>query len=236
VYQGTKLSCIKVPTIVYQGTNYRVSRYQDTSATAQMAGNAATYPQAANHSLIFLNPRAWTRERARMYARERQPFARKLASPQPNGWPCSATPALNGAAKAATKFASLKKLAHFETSLRLPSSRIRSFRPAFGGLTRPNGLRWKGAAMPQPSSLRECAILSNAAIAAFILIQNCYLLIRARLAVFGAFDFVTRETQNLRGFDTGATAFGLSGLRPAPQSVSLLTPSCAEFFVSGGKA
>jgi hypothetical protein len=236
VYRGTKLSCIEVPTIVYRGTDYRVSRYLAPSATAHLAGDSATYPQAANHSLIFLNPRAWTRERARIHARERQPFARKLASPQPNGWPCSATPALSGAAEAATTFASLRNLIRFEKSLRLPSSRLRSFRPAFGGLTRPNGLRLKGAAMPQPCSLRESAFLSNAAIAASIWIQNRYLLIGARLAVFAAFSFVTRETQNIRGFDTGSTAFGLSGLRPAPMCISRLTPSGAEFFVSGGKA
>jgi len=214
-----QLSCIERPTIVYRATNYRVSSDQACFYDPLKTSDTGTYPHPANHSLIFLNPHTCVRERARMHAHERQPFVRKLTSPRTSSALLGLRPALSGATYVATKFATLKKLIHFQMFLRLPSTRYRSFRPALGGLTRPYGLRCKGAAWPLPSSLRECASLTNAAIAAF----NCFklqkLLTRARYVALVAFSLVKREAKECFGFNIQSTAFGLSGVTPQPPSL-----------------
>ncbi len=152
--------------IVNRATNYRESTDQGCFSKPLPQGFSVTYPQAANLYLIYFNPRA-------LRAHERLPSVRKAHFAPNKVRPCSALRlALSGAANAAKKINSYP-----------PLPLVVSPQPK-AGLTRPNGLRWKGAAKPQPCSLRSSQLRNYAATAANQLCLNFIFLIRARLGEF----------------------------------------------------
>ncbi len=87
-----QLSCIDIPTIVYRHTNYRASTYLTTPHNPLNKGDRGTYPHPANLSLIYFNPPAYARERARRCARERLPSVHFVHCAPTFRWPLSASP------------------------------------------------------------------------------------------------------------------------------------------------
>ncbi|WP_173272863.1 hypothetical protein [Thiosulfatimonas sediminis] len=162
-------------TIVNRTPRYRESNPKGKCTNPYPAWLEGTYPQPANLYLIYFNPRAWARGRARIHARERQPSVRKALFAPNKVRPCSAYRLEQIGAACAAKMSAYPPL----PTVVPPQPKA--------GLTRPDGLRWKGAAELLPSSLRSGNPYSNAANAANHLCLDFKLLVRARLGAVLAF-------------------------------------------------